>query len=135
MIAKDLMLATLLNKVSFVRDVKSRTLSLLLIVIFFGSNSVFAIGLEEELKLGAEQHKKIIAQFGVYRDKELQNYIEMVGKRVAAQSSRPELEYHFTILNDDMINAFAVPGGYVYVTRGMLMHMNSESELSLPDYV
>ena len=124
------MLATLLNKVSFVRDVKSRTLSLLLIVIFFGSNSVFAISLEEELKQGAEQHKKIIAQFGVYRDKELQNYIEMVGKRVAAQSSRPELEYHFTILNDDMINAFAVPGGYVYVTRGMLMHMNSESELA-----
>lgn len=128
------MLATLSNKVSPARNRGGMLLRLVfvssLFAAMFSPMSVFAVSLEDELKLGAEQHKKIIAQFGVYRDKELQKYIEMVGQRVAAQSSRPELEYHFTVLNDDMINAFAVPGGYVYVTRGILMHMNSESELA-----
>ena len=52
------------------------------------------------------------------------------GERIAEQSSRPNLEFHFTILNDPLVNAFALPGGYVYVTRGMLAHMNSESELA-----
>ena len=73
---------------------------------------------------------KIVAQFGVYRDKELTAYFERVGNRVAKESSRPDLKYHFTILNDDTVNAFAVPGGFVYITRGLLMHLNSESELA-----
>ncbi|MFT4798273.1 MAG: putative Zn-dependent protease [Candidatus Azotimanducaceae bacterium] len=94
------------------------------------SLNVFAVSLEEEIKLGQEEHRKIIAQFGVYRDKDLQTYVDMVGQRVAKQSSRPELVYTFTILNDEMINAMALPGGFVYVTRGILTHMNSESELA-----
>ena len=89
-----------------------------------------AVSLEEEIKLGQEEHRKMIAQFGVYRDKELQAYVDMVGQRVAKESSRPELEYTFTILNDEMINALALPGGFVYVTRGILTNMNSESELA-----
>lgn len=93
-------------------------------------SAVFALSVEDEIKLGQQEHRKIIARYGVYRDKDLQEYISMVGKRVAKESSRPELEYHFTILNDEMINAFALPGGFVYVTRGMLTHMNSESELA-----
>lgn len=94
------------------------------------SAPVFAMSEKEEIALGAQEHRKIVAQYGVYRDKELQNYITKVGNRVAEQSSRPHLEYHFTILNDEMINAFAIPGGYIYVTRGILMHMNTESELA-----
>ncbi len=95
----------------------------------FGSQA-YALSEEDEIKLGADEHRKIIARYGVYRDKELQEYISLVGQRVAKESSRPNLEYHFTVLNDDIINAFALPGGYVYVTRGMLTHMNSESELA-----
>ncbi len=91
---------------------------------------VMALSEKDEIKLGQEEHRKIIAQFGVYRDKDLQEYVSLVGQRVARESSRPDLEYHFTILNDDMINAFALPGGFVYITRGMLLHMNSESELA-----
>jgi predicted Zn-dependent protease len=94
------------------------------------SLSTFAMSEEEEVKLGAKEHRKIVARYGVYRDKDLQDYITLVGERVAKQSSRPDLEYHFTVLNDEIINAFALPGGYVYVTRGMLTHMNSESELA-----
>ena len=104
---------------------------LLAFIILCGASfSTFAVSLEEELELGAQEHRKILAQYGVYRDKELQTYIEKVGTRVADESSRPELTYHFTILNDDVINAFALPGGYIYITRGMLTHMNSESELA-----
>ena len=91
---------------------------------------VWSLSLEEEVKLGRAEHQKIIGKFGIYRDAELQAYINQVGQRIAAESSRPEIEYEFTILNDDMINAFALPGGFIYVTRGMLVHMNSESELA-----
>ena len=90
----------------------------------------WGMSVEDEVKLGQAEHQKIIGKFGIYRDQELQAYINQVGQRVAAESSRPEIEYRFTILNDDMINAFALPGGFIYVTRGMLLHMNSESELA-----
>ncbi len=98
--------------------------------LLLGSSQVFALSEKEEIKLGQAEHRKITARYGVYRDKSLQEYITMVGQRVANESSRPELTFHFTILNDDIINAFALPGGYVYITRGMLTHMNSESELA-----
>ena len=91
---------------------------------------VHAMSEKKEIELGQEEHQKIIAQYGVYNNKELNEYVNKVGQRIAEQSSRPELEYTFTILNDEMINAFALPGGFVYVTRGILTHMNSESELA-----
>ncbi len=89
-----------------------------------------AMSVEEEVKLGQQEHQKIIAKFGVYRNQALQTYIDKVGQRVAAKSSREEIQYQFTVLNDDIINAFALPGGFIYITRGMLAHMNSESELA-----
>lgn len=100
--------------------------------VVFGSYAQLslAVSLEEEIKLGREEHQKIIAQFGVYRDPDLQAYINMVGQRVAKESTRPELEYTFTVLDDELINAMALPGGFIYVTRGILTHMNSESELA-----
>ena len=74
--------------------------------------------------------RKLCSQFGVYPDEQLSTYIDRVGQRLAKESSRPNLNYTFTVLNDDMINAFALPGGFIYITRGMLMHLNSESELA-----
>ncbi len=85
---------------------------------------------QDEIALGKQEHRKIVAQFGLYRDEALQSYITRVGERIAAHSSRAELAFHFTILDDPLVNAFALPGGYVYITRGMLAHMNSESELA-----
>lgn len=102
----------------------------LMLLLLLPSSTLLALSLEEEIKLGQQEHQKIIAKFGVYRDQELQSYIERVGQRVAEQSSRLEIDYQFTVLNDNIINAFALPGGFIYVTRGMLMHMNSESELA-----
>lgn len=90
----------------------------------------FAMSEEKEIELGKAEHQKIISQYGVYRNKELTDYVNRVGQRVAAQSARPELEYTFTVLDDEMINAFALPGGFIYVTRGILTHLNSEAELA-----
>lgn len=84
----------------------------------------------EEIEIGRTEHRKIVAQYGLYRNEELQAYVTRIGERISAQSSRAGLEFHFTVLNDPMINAFALPGGYIYITRGMLVHMNSESELA-----
>lgn len=103
---------------------------LIVVYLLLGLSQAFAMSEEEEIKLGQAEHRKITSRYGVYRDKSLQEYITMVGQRVAKESSRPGLEYHFTILNDDTINAFALPGGFIYITRGMLAHMNSESELA-----
>lgn len=102
----------------------------LTLLLLLAPPGLLAMSVEEEVKLGQQEHQKIISKFGVYRNQELQSYINRVGQRVAAESSREEIEYRFTILNDDMINAFALPGGFIYITRGMLTHMNSESELA-----
>jgi predicted Zn-dependent protease len=112
------------------RLMKSAIVLISIILLSTLSPLAAAVSLEEEIKLGQEEHRKIIAQFGVYRDKDLQAYVDRVGQRVAKQSSRPELDYTFTVLDDELINAMALPGGFVYVTRGILAHMNSESELA-----
>lgn len=98
--------------------------------LFALAGAALAISEEDEIKLGEQEHRKIVARYGVYRDKELQQYVARVGERIAAQSSRPDLDYKFTILDDMMINAMALPGGFVYVTRGILTHLNSEAELA-----
>ncbi len=84
----------------------------------------------KEKEIGLEEHEKVLASMTVYRDEELQAYVEKVGNAVAAASHRPDLDYTFTIIDSPEINAFALPGGYVYVNRGLLTYMNSEAELA-----
>lgn len=85
---------------------------------------------EQEIQLGRANDPKIRAQFGVYEDAKLQAYVQAIGERVAAQSHRPELVYRFAVLDSPDVNAFALPGGYIYVTRGILAYLNSEAELA-----
>lgn len=85
---------------------------------------------KDEIELGQKEHQKMIAQFGIYKDAELAAYVDRIGQKIAKVSSRPELEYTFTVLDDEMVNAMALPGGFVYVSRGILARMNSESELA-----
>lgn len=93
---------------------------------------VAALGMSDkaEMALGAKENAQVIAKFGVYHDPKLQNYVNRVGQRIAKVCDRPELKYHFTIINTPMVNAFAIPGGYVYIGRGLLAELNSESELA-----
>jgi predicted Zn-dependent protease len=84
----------------------------------------------EEISLGAKYHDQMLQEMSVYPDPELAAYVDQIGQRVARVSHRPELNYRFTVIDSPTVNAFALPGGYVYITRGMLAYLNSEAELA-----
>ncbi|RMH98761.1 MAG: peptidase M48 [Calditrichaeota bacterium] len=84
----------------------------------------------EEISLGKEADAQIVQQYGLYEDPRLQEYITRIGQRMAKLSHRPHLQYQFKIMDSPIINAFAIPGGYVYVTRGILAYLNNEAELA-----
>ena len=80
--------------------------------------------------MGAQSDPEIVSFFGLYEDEELQRFIDVKGEQMAAISHRPDLDYDFKILDSPVVNAFAVPGGYVYFTRGILAHFNNEAEFA-----
>lgn len=85
---------------------------------------------DTEIEIGRRYDPKIRSQYGVYDDLELQAYVQRVGEKLAGLSHRPALFYRFTVLDSPEVNAFALPGGYVYITRGLLTYLNSEAELA-----
>lgn len=95
-----------------------------------GTPDVVFIKESTEINIGKENDPKIREKFGVCDNPELQAYVERIGQKLAAQSHRPGLEYHFTVLDSPEVNAFALPGGYIYITRGILAFINSEAELA-----
>lgn len=87
--------------------------------------------LEDDIRMGREEHPKILKEFGgEYDDRKLQSYVDHIGKKAATRTEYPQLPYKFTILNSKIVNAFALPGGYVYVTRGLLSLASSEAEVA-----
>lgn len=84
----------------------------------------------QEAALGREGHAATVAEYGVVDDPALAAYVDSVGRRVARASERPDLPWTFTVLDDPAVNAFALPGGYLYVTRGLLAHLQSEAQLA-----
>ena len=95
-----------------------------------GNPNLVLISENREKEIGLEEHEKVLASMPLYKDEELLAYVREVGNRVAAASHRPDLEYIFNIVDSPEINAFALPGGYVYVNRGLLTFMNSEADLA-----
>lgn len=86
---------------------------------------------EKEIQVGAEEHPKMLKQFGgAYGDRELSEYVRDLGLKLAKESELPDLPWTFTVLNDTNVNAFALPGGYVYVTRGLMALASDEAELA-----
>ena len=85
---------------------------------------------EQELSLGRKADAEVRKQYGVYEDAALQAYLNRVGQKLARASHRPGISYRFTVVDSPEINAFALPGGYVYVTRGILPYLESEAELA-----
>jgi len=95
--------------------------------------TIFTGGLSEEgeADLGRQEHPKVLAQFGgAYDDPELNRYISSIGNFLAQTSERPDLDYTFTILDTPVVNAFALPGGYIYITRGLLTLAENEAEVA-----
>lgn len=85
----------------------------------------------QEIAIGRDAHPEILRQFGTYDEKpELNRRVADIGRRLAAQSERPNLPWTFTVLDTPMVNAMALPGGYIYITRGMLERINSDDELA-----
>jgi predicted Zn-dependent protease len=85
----------------------------------------------KEARIGADEHPKILARFGgVYQDPAIGGYVAEVGGRVMAHAGAQRQAFRFTVLNSPQVNAFALPGGYVYVTRGLLALANSEAQLA-----
>ncbi len=95
-----------------------------------GSADFVMMSENQEIAIGRQNDEQIKKQYQVYGSKPLQDYVNSVGQRIARQSHRPNLQYHFTVLDTPDINAFALPGGYVYITRGILAYLNSEAELA-----
>jgi predicted Zn-dependent protease len=85
---------------------------------------------QDEIAQGQKAHQQVLQEYGVYASPPLQAYVNDVGQRLARQSHRANLKWTFTVLDSPEINAFALPGGYVYITRGIMAYLDSEAELA-----
>ncbi|MDZ7589890.1 MAG: M48 family metalloprotease [Rubrivivax sp.] len=83
-----------------------------------------------EIAEGRKAHEQVLAEYGAYADPALQAYVSGVGQKLAKLSHRSQLPWTFTVLDSTEINAFALPGGYVYITRGLMAYLDSEAELA-----
>ena len=95
-----------------------------------GSNQLMLVSEAQEIAMGRQADTAVIATIGLYPDAAWQRYIQQFGARLAATSERPNLPWTFRVVDDPAVNAFALPGGFVYVTRGLLTHLTSEAELA-----
>src|SRR5258705_3750012 len=84
----------------------------------------------QEISAGQEADAQVKKEMGVYSDANLQDYVNGVGMKLAKVSERPKLPWHYTVVDSPAINAFALPGGYIYITRGILPFLNDEAQLA-----
>jgi predicted Zn-dependent protease len=95
-----------------------------------GKKELILMSEGQERAMGAEADPSIVSEYGLYQDDKMQAFINEKGKQMAAISHRPDLPFEFKILDSPVVNAFAVPGGYVYFTRGIMAHFNNEAEFA-----
>ena len=95
-----------------------------------GARQLILISESQEIAMGRDYDKQVVASIGLYPDSGLQRYLQQFGTRLAATSERPNLPWTFRVVDDPVVNAFALPGGFIYVTRGIFAHLNSEAELA-----
>ena len=113
-----LLLATFVNLTACVRNPVT------------GKRDLILMSKDQEIAMGKESHPSVVATMGLYEDPKLQAFISEKGKAMASISHRPDLPYQFYIVDSPVVNAFAVPGGYVYFTRGIMAHFNNEAEFA-----
>jgi predicted Zn-dependent protease len=95
-----------------------------------GKREINLVSTGQEEQMGREGYPAVVAEYGIYGDSTIQRYVNDVGQRLAKNSHLPNLEWHFTVIDDPAVNAFAMPGGYIYITRGIMAHLNSEAQLA-----
>ncbi|MEM9884808.1 MAG: M48 family metalloprotease [Bacteroidota bacterium] len=95
-----------------------------------GKKQALVMSEEREIALGQQSDPQVVAAFGLYDDDKLQQYINSKGQQMAAISHRPDLKFTFRLVDSPVVNAFALPGGFVYFTRGIMAHFNNEAEFA-----
>ena len=95
-----------------------------------GERQLIFMSEAQEIELGRESDASVVASYGLVDDAELQAYVSEIGMSLAAASEKPELPWSFKVVDDPIVNAFALPGGFIYVTRGILAQFDSEAELA-----
>ncbi len=95
-----------------------------------GGRMLSLVSESQEIEMGRSYSQQVESTMSLYDDPELQAYVDRVGQELAAVSERPNLPWSFKVVDDPVVNAFALPGGFIYVTRGILTHFNSEAELA-----
>ena len=95
-----------------------------------GGSDFVLMSEEQEISLGRQYSAEIVKEMPAYEDPGLASLVQSVGDAIAAHSHRQDLIYRFTVLDSTTVNAFALPGGYIYITRGLLAYLNSEAELA-----
>ncbi|NGP75649.1 M48 family metalloprotease [Balneolaceae bacterium YR4-1] len=105
-----------------------------------GERRAYGYSWDQEKKIGKDADQQIQQQFGLYDSDELQAYVDKIGQEMLAVShmNRPDTpaeyegtDFYFRVLDSPVVNAFALPGGYIYVTRGLLSHLDNEAQLSV----
>ena len=95
-----------------------------------GHSELSLVSQSQEISMGKEGATDVATTIGLYPDSAVQRYVTTLGRSLAVHTQRPNLPWQFQVVDDPAVNAFALPGGYIFVTRGLLTHMNSESELA-----
>ena len=95
-----------------------------------GQKELSFISESQEIQMGAEADKQAQEQYGLYEDPAVSARIDRIGQQLAKVSDRPNLEWHFRVLDSPIVNAFALPGGYIFITRGILASLNSDAQLA-----
>jgi predicted Zn-dependent protease len=95
-----------------------------------GERQLSLISENQEIQMGLEADPSVVSSMGLDPDSGRQRYVRELGMRLAKVSERPNLPWTFRVIDDPVVNAFAIPGGHIYVTRGILAHLNSEAELA-----
>jgi predicted Zn-dependent protease len=95
-----------------------------------GKSELSLVSESQEIQMGQEASKEVAQTIGIYNDPAINSYVSEVGKRMAAASERPNLPWEFHVVDDASVNAFALPGGFIYVTRGLMTSINDEAELA-----
>lgn len=93
-----------------------------------GKKQLMLMSESQEIALGISYNPQVLATFGVYDDEELQKFVQARGTELGKISHRPNLEYHVKVVDSPVVNAFAVPGGFIYLTRGIMAQLNNEAE-------
>src|SRR5436190_1791897 len=95
-----------------------------------GKRQINLMSEAQEISAGQEADAQVKMEMGLYNDPNLQEYVSNIGLRLAKLSERPNLPWHYTVVDTPAINAFALPGGYIYITRGILPFLNDEAQLA-----